>query len=128
MIGRSSTSLFWGIVTDIIGRKPVIIIGCLAMIVFQIMFGLAQSFEVALASRILLGIFNGLVATSKTVASELVPRHRREWQAKSMSWVSAGVSVATLVGPSVGGWLSSPAEQYPGSVFDGDFLKTFPCM
>eukprot|EP00942_MAST-04A_sp_MAST-4A-sp1_P010792 g10792.t1 len=128
MIGRSSTSLFWGIVTDIIGRKPVIIIGCLAMIVFQIMFGLAQSFEVALASRILLGIFNGLVATSKTVASELVPRHRREWQAKSMSWVSAGVSVATLVGPSVGGWLSSPAEQYPGSVFDGDFLKTFPCI
>ena len=126
MIGRSSTSLLWGIATDILGRKPVIAIGCTAMIVFQIMFGLAKTFEVALASRILLGVFNGLVATSKTVASEIVPRDRRDWQAKSMSWVSAGVSLATLIGPTVGGWLSSPAEQYPGTIFDNDFLKSYP--
>ena len=54
MIGRSLTSLFWGVFADLQGRKKVIIIGCLAMIVFQLMFGLAQTFEIALASRILL--------------------------------------------------------------------------
>ena len=68
---------------------------------FQIMFGPA-AFEVALASRILLGIFNGLVVTSKTVASEIVPRDRRDWQAKkSMSRVSAGVASKHPTRPTV---------------------------
>jgi MFS family permease len=126
MIGRASTSLLWGIIADIKGRKLVMMIGCFAMIVFQIMFGLAQTFEVALASRILLGIFNGLVGTSKTVASEIVNRDRRDHQALSMSILSAGVSVASLLGPAIGGWLSDPANQYPGSMFDVEFFQQYP--
>lgn len=126
MIGRSLTSLFWGVFADLLGRKKVIVVGCLAMIVFQLMFGLSQTFETALASRILLGIFNGLVATAKTIASEIVPTHRRDWQALSMSTLSAGVSVASLMGPALGGWASEPATQYPGSIFDTPFLRAYP--
>ncbi len=91
------------------GRKFVIVVGCSAMMVFQLLFGLSPSFEVAVLCRVLLGLFNGLVGTAKTVASELCPHHRTDMQGKSMGIASAGVSIATLLGPSV----SASACGYP---------------
>ena len=43
-----------------------------------------------------------------------------------MSILSAGVSVASLLGPAIGGWLSDPANQYPGSMFDVEFFQQYP--
>ena len=105
MIGRSLSSLFWGVLSDIWGRKFVIIWGCCAMVVFQVWFGLSRTFEQMLISRMLLGLNNGLVANSKTMASELVGASSHE-QARSMGIMSAFISMASLLGPAAGGWLT----------------------
>jgi hypothetical protein len=36
------------------------------------MFGFSTTFELAIASRLMIGAFNGVVGTAKTVATELV--------------------------------------------------------
>ena len=125
MFGRASTSVLWGGLSDRIGRKPVLIVGCAAMIVGQLVFGLARSFPLAVASRVLLGVFNGLVGAAKTVASELVPSEATGQQQRAMSIISAGVSLASLLGPACGGFLADPAHQV-GGVFDSPFFRAYP--
>ena len=110
-IGRLSTAFLWGIASDTFGRRPVLIVGCVAMGIAQFIFGLATSFEMAVACRFLLGAFNGVVGTAKTVCSELVPADDPALQSKAMSYIMVGASFGTLVGPAIGGWTTA----LPGS-------------
>lgn len=57
MFGRLISSFLWGQLADKWGRKPVMICGCLSITIFSITFGLSTTFELALLSRFLLGIF-----------------------------------------------------------------------
>jgi MFS family permease len=51
--------MFWGRVSDKIGRKPVLLIGMAGTGLSVIIFGFARSFPVALLARALGGILNG---------------------------------------------------------------------
>ncbi|KAF6151941.1 hypothetical protein GIB67_010515 [Kingdonia uniflora] len=61
MVGRALTSIFWGVVADRYGRKPVILIGTFSVVVFNTLFGFSTSFWMALFARFLLGSFNSLL-------------------------------------------------------------------
>jgi MFS family permease len=126
MIGRGTTALVWGILADKYGRRPVLITCCLAMIVFQLMFGFSVSFGMAIASRFFLGFFNGLVGTSKTAVAELVPGDDVRLQSKAMGILGGAVSFGQLIGPSVGGWLADPVKQFPATYKGNQFLEKFP--
>ena len=105
MVGRALTALLWGMAADRVGRKPVLV-GCLLFLAaFQLLFGLAPSFAVAVLARFLLGVSNGIVGAAKTVAAELVPADSRLAQGRSMGIVSAGISLGCLLGPAMGGAL-----------------------
>ncbi|KAI9115249.1 hypothetical protein K1719_013568 [Acacia pycnantha] len=123
MFGRGLTSIPWGIVADRYGRKPVAILGILAVIVFNSLFGLSTSFWMAILSRFLLGALNGLLGPMKAYAVEIV---REEYQAIAISIVSAAWGVGLVVGPALGGYLSEPAEKYPHIFSKGSFFDKFP--
>ena len=74
MGGRMLSSLPWGVVADRWGRKPVLVISSIAIFGTSILFGLSKSFEMAVLSRLLMGLGNAVTATSKTVIGELVPK------------------------------------------------------
>jgi len=126
MIGRGMTALGWGLLADKYGRRPVLILCCLAMVVFQLLFGFATSFPMALAARFFLGAFNGLVGTSKTAVAELVPGDDVKLQSKAMGILGGAVSFGQLIGPSVGGWFADPVSQFPEQYKDNVLLKKFP--
>ncbi|KAK2407550.1 protein ZINC INDUCED FACILITATOR-LIKE [Trifolium repens] len=123
MIGRTLTSVLWGMVSDRYGRKPVIIFGVFAVVVFNTLFGLSTSFWMAVITRFLLGCLNGAVGPVKAYATELV---REEHQALGLSTVNAAWGTGLVIGPALGGYLALPAEKYPHIFPKGCFLDKFP--
>ncbi|XP_078152259.1 protein ZINC INDUCED FACILITATOR-LIKE 1-like isoform X4 [Carex rostrata] len=129
MFGRALTSTIWGIVADRHGRKPVIIIGIIAVIIFNTLFGLSVNYWMAIITRFLLGALNGLLGPIKAYSIEVC---NKEHQALALSLVSTAWAIGLIVGPAVGGYLSQPAEKYPNvfsqeSIF-GRFPYFLPCL
>ncbi|KAG8391066.1 hypothetical protein BUALT_Bualt01G0149200 [Buddleja alternifolia] len=129
MFGRALTSVFWGVIADRYGRKPVIIIGSATVVVFNTLFGLSTNFWMAITTRFLLGSLNGLLGPIKAYACETV---REEHQSLGLSAVSTAWGTGLIIGPALGGYLAQPAEKFPGifasDSFFGRFPYFLPCM
>ncbi|KAJ0100776.1 hypothetical protein Patl1_05758 [Pistacia atlantica] len=129
MLGRALTSVFWGIMADRYGRKPVIIFGTISVVIFNTLFGLSVNFWIAITTRFLLGSLNGLLGPIKAYATEIF---RDEHQALGLSTVSTAWGIGLIIGPALGGFLAQPAEKYPNlfskdSLF-GKFPYFLPCL
>ncbi|KAH9686627.1 protein zinc induced facilitator-like 1 [Citrus sinensis] len=129
MFGRALTSVFWGLVADRYGRKPVIIMGTASVVIFNTLFGLSVNFWMAVLTRFLLGSLNGLLGPIKAYACEIF---REEHQALGLSTVSTAWGIGLIIGPALGGFLAQPAEKYPNlfsseSLF-GKFPYFLPCL
>lgn len=123
MFGRALTSVFWGMVADRYGRKPVILIGTITVVIFNTLLGLSLNFWMALTTRFLLGSLNGLLGPIKAYACEIF---REERQALGLSAVSTAWGIGLVVGPAMGGFLAQPAEKYPNIFSKDSFLGRFP--
>ena len=58
MLGRMLSSVPWGMTADLYGRKPVVAIGLVAVIITSLLFGLSSNFLMATSCRFALGLFN----------------------------------------------------------------------
>ncbi|KAF3509820.1 hypothetical protein F2Q69_00000551 [Brassica cretica] len=110
MLGRTLTSVIWGIIADRYGRKPVILIGTASVVIFNTLFGLSVNFWMAIITRFCLGSFNGLLGPIKAYAIEIF---RDEYQGLALSAVSTAWGIGLIIGPAMGGFLAQPAKQYP---------------
>ncbi|KAL6595634.1 hypothetical protein ACP70R_047974 [Stipagrostis hirtigluma subsp. patula] len=129
MIGRCFASLFWGVVADRIGRKPIIIFSVFSVVIFNTLFGLSVKYWMAITTRFLLGALNGMLAPIKAYSIEVC---RPEHQALGLSIVSTAWGIGLVIGPAIGGYFARPVEQYPNifsatSVF-GRFPYLLPCL
>ena len=98
--------------SDSLGRRPVIELGLWSCIVFQLGFGFAPSFEFALLMRFLMGMCNGIIGVSKAWLPDLVPPER---QPLAMSLVSGMWGIGQVAGPALGGLLVAPPAAASGS-------------
>ncbi|GAV76521.1 MFS_1 domain-containing protein [Cephalotus follicularis] len=129
MLGRALTSVFWGIVADRYGRKPVILIGTFSVAILNTLFGFSINFWMAIGIRFLLGSLSGSLGPIKAFATEIF---REEHQALGLSTVSTSWGIGLIIGPALGGFLAQPAEKFPNifsedSLF-GRFPYLFPCL
>ncbi|KAL2228102.1 UNVERIFIED_CONTAM: Protein ZINC INDUCED FACILITATOR-LIKE 1, partial [Sesamum indicum] len=129
MFGRALTSLLWGMVADKYGRKPIIMIGTIIVVVFNTLFGLSVNYWMAISTRFLLGSLCGILGPMRAYASEIC---RKEHQALGMSVIGTSWGIGLVIGPAVGGFLAQPAEKYPQifsreSLF-GRFPYFLPCL
>uniref|UniRef100_A0A5B7B9V3 Major facilitator superfamily (MFS) profile domain-containing protein n=1 Tax=Davidia involucrata TaxID=16924 RepID=A0A5B7B9V3_DAVIN len=129
MLGRALTSVIWGMVADRYGRKPVIMIGTITVVIFNTLFGLSTNFWMAVSTRFLLGSLCGILGPMRAYASEVC---RKEYQALGMSIISTSWGIGLVIGPAIGGFLAQPAEKYPNifskeSLF-GRFPYFLPCL
>uniref|UniRef100_A0A8I7B7Q3 Major facilitator superfamily (MFS) profile domain-containing protein n=1 Tax=Hordeum vulgare subsp. vulgare TaxID=112509 RepID=A0A8I7B7Q3_HORVV len=125
MIGRCFASLFWGVVADRIGRKPIIAFSMLSVVIFNTLFGLSVKYWMAIATRMLLGSLNGMLAPIKAYSVEVC---RPEHHALGLSVVSTGWGIGLVVGPAIGGYLAQPAKQYPGLFSEKSLFGRFPYL
>lgn len=72
--------MYWGGLSDRVGRKPVLLIGCLGTMLSMLMVGFASSLWVAVVGRALGGFLNGNIGVIQTMVGELVtvPEHERK--------------------------------------------------
>ncbi|KAL5546913.1 hypothetical protein UlMin_006600 [Ulmus minor] len=129
MLGRALTSLLWGMIADRYGRKPVIIFGTAALVIFNTLFGVSTSFWMAVSMRFFLGSLCGVLGPMRAYASEIC---RKEYQALALSIMSTSWGIGLVIGPAIGGYLAQPAEKFPHifsqeSLF-GRFPYLLPCL
>ncbi|XP_023763284.1 protein ZINC INDUCED FACILITATOR-LIKE 1 isoform X2 [Lactuca sativa] len=125
MIGRAMTSVFWGVVADRYGRKPVILLGTSTVVIFNTLFGFSVNYWMAIATRFLLGFLNGLLGPIKAYACELFPE---EHQALGLSAISTSWGIGLIIGPALGGYLAQPAEKFPALVSSDSLFGRFPYL
>lgn len=125
MIGRALTSVFWGVVADRYGRKPVILLGTSTVVIFNTLFGFSVNYWMAIVTRFLLGFLNGLLGPIKAYACELFPE---EHQALGLSAISTSWGIGLIIGPALGGYLAQPAEKFPTLVSSDSLFGRFPYL
>ncbi|CAH9145352.1 unnamed protein product [Cuscuta epithymum] len=103
MLGRAVTSLFWGMLADKYGRKPVFIFSTISVVIFNTLFGFSTNFWMAIITRFLLGSLNGLLGPIKAFAVEAFPER---YQSLGLSSVSTAWGMGLIIGPALGGFLA----------------------
>jgi MFS family permease len=73
--------MYWGGLSDRIGRKPVLLVGCAGTMLSMIMVGFSSNIWFALFGRAFGGFLNGNIGVIQTMVGELVtkPEHERRY-------------------------------------------------
>lgn len=116
IVGIYSTMQFifapvWGVVSDRVGRRPVLMVGLLGYMISQTFFGLATQLWMLFAARALAGILSA--ATMPTAMAYIADITAPEERAKGMGLLGAAFGLGVIIGPGVGGTLGAVALSLP---------------
>ena len=89
-----------GPLSDILGRRPVLLGGMMLFIAGTVLTLLAPSVEVFLAGRVVQSAAAAGIVLSRAVVRDLVAQERA---ASMIGYVTMGMAVAPMVGPAIGG-------------------------
>uniref|UniRef100_A0A7N0TP63 Major facilitator superfamily (MFS) profile domain-containing protein n=1 Tax=Kalanchoe fedtschenkoi TaxID=63787 RepID=A0A7N0TP63_KALFE len=127
MVGRALSSIPWGVAADHYGRKPVIVSGTIAVVIFNTLFGFSNGFWMAVTSRFLLGFLCGVYGPAKAYVMEVCRTELLLSSQVSTSW-----SLGLVLGPAIRGFLEQPAEKLSlvpkGSLLGSRFPYALPCL
>ncbi|KAK1955969.1 major facilitator superfamily transporter [Colletotrichum sublineola] len=114
--------IFWGMLSDRVGRKPVLVFSLVGVTLATSIFGMAQTIWQMILFRCLAGVFGGTIVTMRTMIAE---HSTSKTQARAFSWFAFSGNLGIFIGPLLGGALADPARQYPG-VFKSRFFLEYP--
>lgn len=81
-LAEFSASVFWGRLSDRVGRKPILLTGLAGTGISMLVFGFARNLPVALIARALGGILNGYVFPGFKDDRWLTSFHQQYWCAQ----------------------------------------------
>ncbi|KAJ1728369.1 hypothetical protein LPJ72_005507, partial [Coemansia sp. Benny D160-2] len=109
-ICKAVTSVHWGMLSDSLGRRPVILIGLVGNLLTFVLFGVSKSFTWAMVSRSLNGLFTGNTIAIKSVIAEISDHTNRS---QMMAMLPLMWNLGTMLGGAVGGLFVDPVKKYP---------------
>ncbi|KAJ1832602.1 hypothetical protein LPJ63_003406 [Coemansia sp. RSA 2711] len=118
-------TMYWGVLSDRIGRRPVLLIGLTGDLVTFVLFGLSKSFTWALVTRSLNGIFAGNSAVVKSVVVEVADDTNRP---RMVALLPLMWNVGVIAGSAVGGLLADPVTQYPSIFGSWEIFREYPYL
>ncbi|XP_019646347.1 PREDICTED: probable peptide/nitrate transporter At3g43790 isoform X1 [Branchiostoma belcheri] len=128
LTSAGSTGVFlgcfmWGKLSDIVGRRPILLSSATAILVGTMLVGFSFSFLWTVGVMFFEGLLNGKLGVAKTYLYEICPP---KFHSFAFSVVGLPSSVAQFVGPSLGGFLACPATRF--QTFDKPVFKQFPYL
>ncbi|KAJ7062691.1 major facilitator superfamily multidrug-resistance, DHA1 sub-family [Mycena amicta] len=111
-LAESLTVFQFGRLSDIYGRRPVLLFAPLGLALSMLGFGLSSRYWSMFAWRCLQGVWNGNTGVTKTAMNEISdPSNIADmFSLLPLMW-SSGVTL----GPAIGGILANPATKWPNS-------------
>lgn len=110
-IGQMSTSMIWGRLSDVYGRKPAIILGLFISIVSNLAFGFSKTIAMLLFWRVVAGMANGILGVMRTMTAEIVKE--RKYQSRAFLALPVVFNSGRVVALAIGGCLADPVENIP---------------
>lgn len=113
-------SPFWGRVSDMVGRRPILLLSLSGSVVFYALYGYAQTFTspwvaigLMLASRIGAGIAGASVGTAAAVIADCTPPEKR---ARGMALIGIAFGAGFTLGPLIAYFGLAVFDQQPWGV------------
>ncbi|OAA81510.1 Major facilitator superfamily domain, general substrate transporter [Akanthomyces lecanii RCEF 1005] len=125
-LAEFATGVFWGRLSDRIGRKPVLLSGLAGTAISVLIFGFAPNLPVALFARALGGLLNGNIGVLQTTVAELVTV--KEQQPRAYTIMPMVWCIGSIVGPMIGGALARPCISYPELFARGTVWDRYPYL
>lgn len=125
-LAEAVMGMYWGGLSDRIGRKPVLLLGCAGTMASMVVLGFASNIWIALAGRVFGGALNGNIGVIQTMVGELVTKPEHEPRAYSIMpfvW-----SVGTIIGPCIGGTFADPHQNWPNAFPQGSLFDRYPYL
>ncbi|KAI1772763.1 MFS general substrate transporter [Hypoxylon cercidicola] len=101
-LAQLATNLLWGYLSDIVGRKPVMLLGTLLLCFCFAAFGFCTRYFHIVLVHVAMGLLNGNAAVVPTCLGELTDRSN---QSKAFTWLPVVYSLGSITGPALGGLL-----------------------
>ncbi|KAF8442386.1 MFS general substrate transporter [Boletus edulis BED1] len=126
-VTQALTTWQWSLLSDFVGRRPVILLGLLGLSVSNFAFGLSQTLGTLIirhgcTSRCIAGVLNGNVGVMKSMLGDLTDHTN---MAKVFTLVPPIFCIGTTIAPLYGGALAKPQERWP-HIFRDEFWATYP--
>lgn len=107
MMANSATLVIFGRLGDMTGQRPIYLIGLSTFTVSSVLCGLAPNIEMLITVRCIQGLASAILLTNgATLIHSAFPPEKL---GKAMGYYTASFSVASLVGPTLGGFLVEAA-------------------
>lgn len=121
------TTIFWGWLSDRVGRRPILLLGLMGNSITMLSFGLSKSLQWAIMSRALCGLLNGNTGVAKSVLGEISNKSNRN---VAFSLISVCYNAGMILGPALGGLLEHPVEHriIPRIEFFVVYPYFLPCL
>ncbi|WP_266080444.1 MFS transporter [Haladaptatus caseinilyticus] len=95
-----------GRLSDVRGRRPILLLSLFGSVLAWTLFGLAESLVVLFLARLLAGAMGGNIATAQAYIADITPPEER---AKGLGLIGAAFGLGFVFGPALGGLVSSDA-------------------
>lgn len=102
---------WWGRLSDRVGRRPVIMLGLASSAASYLLFALAGSYWVLLASRVVAGGLGATVNVAQAYLADITPPAGR---ARAMGMIGVAFGLGFIIGPAIAALTSHAGALIPG--------------
>lgn len=104
LLASTITMPIYGTISDVVGRKPMLIGAITLFVLGSVIGGLAPSMPILIAARFVQGLGGGgLMIMSQAAIADVVPARER---GKYMGIMGGVFAFSSVAGPLIGGWLT----------------------
>ena len=124
MLGQFLSNYIWGLISEKIGIKPVLLMGLISSFICTIVFGFSNNIIWAIITRLLQGIFSGNLGVTKTYLYLITDKSN---ETKAFAMYPVGMCMGAIFSPAIGGLLETPSK-YWSTIDENHILEKYPYL